>query len=70
MASELLQQYAKLVEHKTSVYISHRLSSTRFCDRIFFLEDGQIKEVGTHEELMQLKGEYYNLFSIQKQYYC
>ena len=54
---------------KTAVYISHRLSSTKFCDHIaFFTKDG-LKEYGTHEELMKLHGEYYEMFEIQGKYY-
>lgn len=67
--SEMYQKYAELVEDKTSIFISHRLSSTRFCDRIFFLEDGRIKENGTHDELMNLNGSYANMFHVQSQYY-
>lgn len=67
--SEMYQKYSELVEHKTSVFISHRLSSTRFCDKIFFLENGKIIEEGTHEQLMQQNGVYANMFYIQSQYY-
>ena len=67
--NEMYQQYAQLVENKTSIFISHRLSSTRFCDRILFLENGKIKESGTHEELMKLKGSYANMFNVQSRYY-
>lgn len=54
---------------KTAVYISHRLASTRFCDRIVLLEDGRIKEGGTHDELMKKGGAYARMFEIQSQYY-
>lgn len=67
--SEMYQKYADLVENKTSIFISHRLSSTRFCDRILFLENGKIKEDGSHDELMELNGAYANMFNIQSQYY-
>lgn len=67
--SNMYQQYNELVEHKTSFFISHRLSSTRFCDRIFFLENGKIKESGSHEELMKQNGSYANMFRIQSRYY-
>ena len=67
--SQMYDQYARLVENKTSVFISHRLSSTRFCDRIFFLENGRIKESGSHQELMELNGSYAEMFRVQSQYY-
>ena len=51
------------------MYISHRLASTRFCDRIVLLEDGRIKEGGTHDELMKKGGAYARMFEIQSQYY-
>ena len=54
---------------KTTVFISHRLASTRFCDLIFFLKDGKIAESGTHDELMALNGEYAHLFEVQSKYY-
>ncbi len=67
--SRIYEQYSRISEDKTSVFISHRLASTRFCDRILYLEDGAIVEDGTHDELMQKKGKYYALFSIQSHYY-
>jgi ATP-binding cassette subfamily B protein len=54
---------------KTSLFISHRLASTRFCDRIIFLENGGIREEGTHEQLLQQGGGYAKLFEIQSRYY-
>ena len=51
------------------MFISHRLSSTRFCDRIILMEDGRIAEMGTHDELMALDGRYAQLFRVQAQYY-
>lgn len=54
---------------KTAVYISHRLASTRFCDRIVLLEDGGVSEEGTHEELMRKGGAYAKMYEIQSQYY-
>ena len=57
------------MENKTSVYISHRLSSTRFCDRILLLEHGEIIEEGTHEELLAGNTRYAELFEVQSQYY-
>lgn len=61
--------YNEFSKNNTSIFISHRLSSTKFCNRILFLKDGTIQEVGTHEELMKLKKEYYEMFEIQSKYY-
>lgn len=61
--------FNKLVGNKTAVYISHRLASTRFCDIIAFFEDGEIKEYGTHEELLNKNGKYAEMFNIQAHYY-
>lgn len=58
-----------LVGYKTAIYISHRLASTRFCDVIAFFEDGEIKEYGTHEELLRKNGKYAEMFNIQAHYY-
>ena len=66
---DLYQIYNALTETKTSIFISHRLSSTQFCDKILFLENGMIIEEGTHQELMKLNGKYRYMFDIQAQYY-
>lgn len=67
--SDIYRRYNELCDGKTSIFISHRLASTRFCDRILFLSDGTIKEEGTHEELLARKGGYASLFEIQSRYY-
>ena len=67
--NKLYMQYRELTEGKTSIYISHRFASTRFCDKILLLEDGVIKECGTHEELMRLGGKYAYMFGVQSKYY-
>ncbi len=67
--SEMYERYDELIQGKTAVFISHRLSSTRFCDRILFLENGRITEEGTHEELMEKGGSYAELFALQAKYY-
>lgn len=65
----LYEQYHLLTKEKTSLYISHRLSSTKFCDRVAYLKNGKITELGTHNELMNLNGDYKELFQIQAKYY-
>ncbi len=65
----MYRRYNEIAEHATSVFISHRLASTRFCDRIFFLDGAVIAEVGTHDELMAANGKYRELFDIQSKYY-
>ena len=66
---EIYQAYNQLTEGKTSVFISHRLASTRFCDRILVMEKGEIAESGTHEELMARGGRYAEMFRVQSRYY-
>lgn len=67
--NEIYLKYSEISKNKTSIYISHRLSSTRFCDRIVLLDDASIAEEGTHEELMALSGKYAEMFRIQSKYY-
>ena len=67
--NELYLKYNELTKGKISFFISHRLSSTRFCDKILFIKDGSIAECGTHEELMAQKGRYYRMYQIQSHYY-
>lgn len=68
--SEIYQQYAELTKGKTSLYISHRLASTRFCDRILFIENQTIAEIGTHDQLIAKGGSYAHMFNIQSSYYA
>lgn len=67
--NELYLKYNELTKDKLSFFISHRLSSTKFCDRILFISDGQVIEEGTHDELMAKKGAYYKMYQIQSYYY-
>lgn len=66
---EIYSRFRELTEDRTSLFITHRLASTRFCDRIFVFRDGGVSEEGSHEELMAKEGEYYSLYSLQASYY-
>lgn len=65
----LYQSFNELVGDRTAVYISHRLSSTRFCDRVAMFKDGEMVEIGTHDSLMEANGAYADMFRVQAQYY-
>lgn len=67
--NDIYMKYSEMTSGKTSIFISHRLASTRFCDRIIFLSNGTIIEEGTHEKLLKINGEYAKLFEIQSRYY-
>lgn len=67
--SRVYEAYHEMTRDKTSVFISHRLASTRFCDEILYLADGTVAERGTHEELLARKGAYAEMFEIQSHYY-
>ncbi len=66
---DLYEKYNAMSEGRTSFFISHRLASTQFCDRILYLKDGQIAEEGSHESLLKLGKEYAHLFQVQAKYY-
>jgi len=67
---DIYRQFDKLVGGKTAIYISHRLSSCRFCDKIAVFSDGTIKEYGHHDELIKIEGGIYaEMFQAQAQYY-
>lgn len=66
---EMYEHFNELVMGKTAVYISHRLSSARFCDKIAVFHNGRIAEYGSHDELIIMKGKYAELFHMQAQYY-
>ena len=65
----MYEKYDAMLQAKTGIFISHRLSSTRFCDRILFMEKGRIVEEGDHEYLMKQDGAYAGMFALQARYY-
>lgn len=65
----MYEKYHEYSKNKASLFISHRLSSTRFCDEVLFLENGEIIERGSHEDLLNSNGAYANMFKVQSQYY-
>lgn len=67
--SKMYEAYQEFCEEKTGIFISHRLSSTRFCDRVCFLKDGVIAEEGDHTSLLAAGGDYAEMFEIQARYY-
>lgn len=67
---EIYQNFDKMVEGKTSIYISHRMSSCRFCDNIIVFDEGKIIEQGSHDKLMEARGLYSELWNAQAQYYA
>lgn len=67
--NEIYNTFSNLVKGKLAIYISHRLSSTRFCDTILVLKEGSLIECGTHEELLDLHGLYAELYAMQAKYY-
>lgn len=66
---ELFLRLNELSKDKLALFISHRLSSTKFCDKIIVFSDGKIVETGSHDDLMRKRGEYYDLFTSQAKYY-
>lgn len=66
---QIYQDYFKFSKDKLSIFISHRLSSTRFCDRILYIKNGKISEQGTHEELIANEEDYFKLYEAQSYYY-
>lgn len=66
---DIYMKYNSMTQGKSSLFISHRLASTRFCDRIIYMEYGRIAEEGTHQSLLDLGGGYSKLFEVQSRYY-
>ena len=67
--SEIYEKFNDLTTNKTAIYISHRLASTRFCDRILMLKEGRVIESGSHDQLMTKSGEYAYMYEVQSHYY-
>jgi ABC-type multidrug transport system fused ATPase/permease subunit len=67
--AEIYSEFDTLTKGKTAIYISHRLASTKFCDKIALIDGSGLREYGTHDELMALGGEYYHMFVTQGKYY-
>ena len=67
--SQIYQNYYELTKEKTSIFISHRLSSTKFYDRIIHLQNGKIIEEGTHAQLLAKNGAYTKMYETQASYY-
>lgn len=67
--NDIYQKYNEMTHGRTSFFISHRLASTRFCDRIIFVDSGKIAEEGTHDELLKNGGGYAYMFEVQSKYY-
>lgn len=67
--TEIYESFSNMVEGKTAVYISHRLASTKFCNHIALFDKDGLREYGSHKELMEKKGEYYHMFTVQGKYY-
>ena len=68
--AEVYEHFKELVRDRTSIYISHRMSSCKFCDEILVLDEGKIAERGTHSELLERNGIYAGLYRTQAQYYA
>lgn len=66
---DIYESFGDMIDGRTAIFISHRLSSTKFCDKVAYFENGLICEYGTHEELLALDGKYAYMFNIQAQYY-
>ena len=66
---EMYQKFHEISKGRSAIFVSHRLASTKFCDKVFVFDNGVLAETGTHDELIENKGKYYELFTLQSQYY-
>lgn len=66
---KIYRELEEIMSGRTTLFISHRLASTKFCDRIVLLSGGEIVEDGTHDELMELEGLYHEMYEVQGKYY-
>ena len=67
--AEIYENFNEMIGEKTAIYISHRMSSCKFCDQIVVLDEGKIAETGTHQSLLQTQGIYYELYQAQAKHY-
>lgn len=68
--TKVYNHFAEIAKDKTAVIVTHRLGSVKLADRIVVMKDGEVCQIGTHEELMQTKGEYARMYTAQEQWYC
>lgn len=66
---DIYEKFDMMIKERTAIFVSHRLSSSLFCDKVALFNNGEITEYGTHRELMELRGEYAEMFRIQASYY-
>ena len=67
--NELYTRFNNIIGEKTTLYISHRLASVKFCDKVAVFADGRLTEYGTHQDLMQRQGVYADMYKKQAQFY-
>ena len=68
--SEIYENFNEMIHDKTAIFISHRMSSCKFCDEIIVFKDGEITQQGTHNKLVEKDGLYQELWNAQAQYYA
>lgn len=67
--ADIYERFKEMIDGKTAIFISHRMSSCKFCDQIVVLENGQIEEIGSHQELLANEGLYHEMWTAQSKYY-